>query len=179
MKHLSILFFLIFFIGCNQPTKLEDKSQANLDLASRYFTEIKNQGKIDLIDELFDENYEHVASEGNSMTREDLKSVVKRMKSMAPNSYTEIVEALADNEKVMFFIKVESDLPKIANPNTTVTKVEYNAVFVFWIKDNKIYKGRNSGGQWPFIKQVSGFEGGIPDAIKILSEEMNSDKTKK
>ena len=175
MKKISILVSIILLIGCNQQPELIDNSKANIDLATRYFTEVKNEGNVELIDELFDENYKHIASEGNTMTREDLKSAVKRMEKMAPNSTTEIVEALADNEKAMFFIKVESDIPKIANPNTTIEQVEYNAVFIFWIKDGKIYKGRNSGGQWPFIKQVSGFRGGVPDAVKILSDITNSE----
>ncbi len=166
---------LILLTSCLQESTDEKIRKSNLELTSRYFNEVYNQNNIDLIDELFVENYEHTSTEGRKFnSRNDLKSAVKRIESLLPNLKLEIVEAVADKEKVIFLIGMESDLPKMASSTTKANKTDFNETFIFWVKDNKIYKGRSIGAHLPFIKQVSGFEGGLLDVIKILSKEKDS-----
>ncbi|MEK6152514.1 nuclear transport factor 2 family protein [Flavobacteriaceae bacterium 3-367] len=170
-----LLLFLITVTSCSETKIKDDLRRSNLELTSRYFNEVYNENKIDLIDTLFVENYEHTSTEGRKFrSRDELKSAVKRIESLLPNLKLEIVEAIPDEEKVMFLIRMESDLPKIAHPSTKATKTDFNETFIFWVKDNKIYKGRSIGAHLPFIKQVSGFEGGLLDVIKTLAKESDS-----
>ncbi len=171
MKQILFLF-LILTASCSEQHTEQDLRTSNVELTSRYFNEVYNQHNIDLIDELFIENYEHTSTEGRKFnSRDELKSAVERIESLLPNLKLEIVEAVADEEKVIFLIKMESDLPKMASSTTKATKTEFNETFIFWVNDNKIYKGRSIGAHLPFIKQVSGFEGGLLDLIKVLSEQ--------
>ena len=174
MKPLLLLTLIVVTACSDQKTKA-DVRQANLELTSRYFHEVYNEHQIDLIDEIFTEEYEHTSTEGRKFkSRKELKSAVKRIKSLLPNLKLEIVEAVPDDEKVMFLIRMESDLPEIASSLTKATKTDFNETFIFWVKDDKIYKGRSIGAHLPFIKQVSGFEGGLLDVINALSMENDS-----
>ncbi len=170
MKY-TLILFLFLLIACDSNQIVEDKAKANIELASQYFTEVYNKDNIDLIDELFVENYHHTNTEGRTFSsRDELKSAVKRIEALLPNLELNIEEAIADDEKVIFIIRMQSDLPKIASQTTKANKTSFNEIFVFWINNNKIYKGRSIGAHLPFVKQVSGFEGGLIDLIKTISE---------
>ena len=177
MRKLSIFILATFLSSCVN-NELENQSQANIEITERYFTEVYNQDKIDLIDELFVEDYNHINTSGETFTgTETLKSLVKGLKSMFPNLKLEITEVTADKEKAMFLISVNSDLPKMTNPESKAKEISFTETFIFWVKDGKIYKGRTSGAHLPMIKQISGFEGTMPEIIAILSKEKGSGET--
>ncbi|HMC01830.1 MAG TPA: nuclear transport factor 2 family protein [Flavobacteriaceae bacterium] len=170
-----LLLFLIVISSCSEPKAKKDLRQSNLELTSRYFNEVYNEHRIELIDTLFVEDYEHTSTEGRKFKgRDELKSAVQRIESLLPNLKLEIVEAIPDEEKVMFLIRMESDLPKMSSSLTKATKTDFNETFIFWVRNKKIYKGRSIGAHLPFIKQVSGFEGGLLDVIKTLTKENDS-----
>lgn len=172
---LILLLCLVAITSCSKNKIKEDLRQSNLELTSRYFTEVYNENRMDLLDSLFVENYEHTSTEGRKFNgREELKSAVQRIKSLLPNLQLQIIEAIPDHEKVMFLIRMESDLPSISNPTTKASKTDFNETFIFWVRDNKIYKGKSIGAHLPFIKQVSGFEGGLLDLIKALGSKRDS-----
>ena len=158
--------------------ELENKSQINIEITKRYFSEVYNQNNIDLIDELFVKDYNHITTSGETFSgTENLKSLVKSLKSIFPNLKLEITEVTADNEKVIYLISVNSDLPEMANPETKAKKISFTETFIFWVKNGKIYKGRTSSAQLPMIKQISGFDGTMQEIIRILSAEKGSGKT--
>ena len=104
-----LILLLIFLTSCQQESSDEKIRKSNLELTSRYFNEVYNQNNIDLIDELFVENYEHTSTEGRKFnSRDELKSAVKRIESLLPNLKLEIVEAVADTEKVIFLVGMVS-----------------------------------------------------------------------
>ena len=107
-------------------------------------------------------------------SRDEIKAVVERIEGLLPNLKVNIQEAVADNEKVIFVIRMRSDLPRMASPYTMATKTDFNETFIFWFKEDKIYKGRSIGAHLPFIKQVSGFEGGLLDLIEVVSSTNDS-----
>ena len=161
MKY-TLILLLFLMVACNPKQIVEDKAKANIELASQYFTKVYNEGNIDLIDELFVEDYHHTNTEGRVFhSRDELKAAVKRIEGLLPNLRLEIEEVVADDKKVIFVIRMQSDLPKMASQATKADKTNFNETFVFWIKDDKIIKGRSIGAHLPFIKQVSGFEGGL------------------
>lgn len=174
------LILLILLTSCQKEPTDEAIRESNIELTSRYFDEVYNQNNINLIDELFVEDYEHTSTEGRKFnSRDELKSAVQRIETLLPNLKLEIVEVVADKEKVIFLIRMESDLPKMASSTTKAVKTDFNETFIFWVKGNKIYKGRSVGAHLPFIKQVSGFEGGLMTLIKELSEKQDSLTTEK
>jgi hypothetical protein len=179
MKYfLALLYPIVIFAACPTYSPSSSLANDNLELASRYFTEVYNQDRINLIDTLFVENYEHTNTEGRKFTtREELKNAVSRIENLLPGLVIIIEEAIADTEKVIFVVRMESDLPAMKAANTKATKTSFNEIFVFWIKEGKIYKGRSIGAHLPFIKQVSGFEGGLLDVIDALKVENDSLKT--
>ncbi len=175
MKKFILLLSIGLLIGCQSGVETTTNLKTNLELASMYFNEIYNENKLDLIDEIFIEDYSHTTTEGKKLNhRDELKEAIKRIKSLLPNLKTEIVESTVDDQKVMFLIKMESDLPEIANPNTKATSIVFQETFIFWIQDDKIVKGRTSGSHLSFIKQASGFEGSVIDMIKTLTECINN-----
>ena len=94
MKIIRIILafsFTVIMMSCTPSSNLQDQSQANLELASRYFSEVYNEDKIDLIDDLFEKDYSHTGTSGNTWTgTERLKSVVQRVKTMLPNLKMEV-----------------------------------------------------------------------------------------
>ncbi len=174
MKYL--IFLLLLSLTACQPKKGSTSvEEENINLASRYFNEVYNQDRIDLIDSLFTEEYEHTNTEGKVFQgRDELKKAVRRIESLLPNLQMEIEEVTADTEKVIFIIKMQSDLPTMASAKTQAEGTDFNETFVFWIKENKIHKGRSLGAHLPFIKQVSGFEGGLMDLIQVASEAIDT-----
>ena len=166
---------VILFSACQPVSDRQEKADANLALASRYFTEVYNQDKLDLIDELFAEGYTHTNTEGRVFAgREELKAAVRRIEGLLPNLELEIEEAVADEEKAIFVIRMRSDLPQMASTATTASGTDFNETFVFWIQEGKIYKGRSIGAHLPFVKQVTGYEGGLLDLMKTLMEPADS-----
>ncbi|OZV70087.1 ester cyclase [Winogradskyella aurantia] len=173
-----VTIFLITFLSSCSSHEPADQAQDNIEFTKRFFTEVYNQDKIDLIDELFVEDYNHITTAGDTFTGTDkVKSLVKSIKSIFPNLKLEITEAVADNEKAMFLISITSDLPKMANPESKAKKISFTETYIFWVKDGYIYKGRTSGAHLPMIKQLSGFEGTMQEIIMILSKEKGSGET--
>lgn len=172
---IGILILAIILTSCYNTNNQPDLREANLQLTSRYFNEVYNQNRLDLIDSLFVADYEHTNTEGKTFTgREELKAAVQRIEKLLPSLKLEIVEAVPDTEKVMFLIRMQSNLPNMASVHTKATHTDFNETFIFWVKDGKIYKGQSVGAHLPFIKQVSGFEGGLMDVIKALEVKSDS-----
>lgn len=178
MKLLPLFMVLLFLSSCNpEKAQYEEKCKSNIEITSRYFTEIYNQDKMELVDELFIDDYSHINSDGRSFTGTGrLKEAISRVKSFLPNLEVEITEVVADTSKVIFLSTFISDLPEIANPETTAENISFNEIFIFWVKDGKIYKGRTAGAHLPMIKQASGFEGTIPEIIEFMSGTEGSGK---
>ena len=178
----TFLFFIsaLLLLACNQTTNSKTVEQANIELASKYFTDVYNKNNHALIDELFIENYEHTGTSGSSWVGLDnLKKIVPRIKKMFPNLKIRILETTADNQKVAFLVNFEADMPQFAKPGLEAKNVNFSELFIFWVSDNKIYKGRSLGAHWEVIKQTSGFQGTLAESVKILSKYKGSGEVEK
>lgn len=174
---IATLVFTVIIMSCTPSSDIRNQSQANLELASRYFSEVYNEDKIDLIDTLFDKDYSHTNTSGQTWSGTDrLKTVVDRVKAMFPNLKMEVIESSSDGEKVMLLVNFQSDMPEFAKTELKSGKLNRNELFIFWIHKNKIYKGRTLGDHFTLIKQASGFKGDQEEAIKVLSGYQGSGK---
>jgi len=169
---------LLLLIALANPLSAQsDKAQANLALTTRYFTEVYGEAKFDLINELFAENYTHISTSGKTWTgRDRLHQVVVTVVGMMPNPKPRIIEAVADDEKVMLLIDFESDRPAFANQAVKRPRINFPETFLFWVRDGRIWKGRSAGAHLEFVKQASGYEGTLEEITAILSDHHGSGK---
>jgi hypothetical protein len=159
----------LFIITISLPVYSSPEGEANYAIASRYFTEVYNQGKIELIDVLFVEDYHHTGGSGSTWSgRERLKQTVSRV-SGRPGMNFEILESVANEEKVYLMVKRTYDWPDYVPPQGGKTKTSTIENFIFWLKDGKIIRGRTMPSSGPQLRELTGFEGSKEDLIKTLA----------
>ena len=86
------------------------------------------------------------------------------------------MSAAADDEKAIFQIRLVSDLPKMANPETFVDQINFPESWTFWVKDGKIVKGQQISSYLNLVKQLSGYDGGIIKINSILKKYYEEQK---
>ena len=160
----------ICMCACQQNGGHSDVAQANLMTASRYFSEVCNEGNLELVDELFASDYVHTLTDGSTRAGTDtLKQMILIKKTGLRNLKMTVETATADAEKAMFLVKMEANNP--GKGEHAPEKVNFYETFVFWLRGGKIYKGQTSGSHLELAKQIAGFEGGLASVTLALGAE--------
>lgn len=108
MKRINYLLTLVA-VFLSQTIYPQSEGEANYAIAARYFSEVLNEGKIDLIDELFAKdfqffNYDNSAKwSGTDRLKEIVKSFVTN------GNKFEIIDHIANGENV--YIMVRETIP--------------------------------------------------------------------
>lgn len=115
MNHKTILSlfamtFLLLAMGFNsfahaQANTKEEKK--NLAVNKRFFNEVVNQGKLDLIDELFSPDFvEHEAFPGLQPNREGVKQFFRMFRQAFPDVKFKLEFTFAKDDKVVSYITI-------------------------------------------------------------------------
>ena len=147
-------------------------------VASRYFTEVYNEGRTDLIDTLFSPDYEHTSSDGRvSKGTARIAQTVGFIKQVFPHLHMTIQHHADNGDMSMMVVRYESDMPGFAAESVRDQKIAFDETFLFWVQDGKIVRGQSYGPGAVVAAKMAGFEGNIMDVVRVLSEHTISDDT--
>ncbi|MCB0661968.1 MAG: nuclear transport factor 2 family protein [Saprospiraceae bacterium] len=168
---------LILLVSCQQKSEKEIQAEKNLALTTRFFTEVYGTNNLAPLQELFASDYQHIDTEDVEMTgMRAIELPCMTIFNALPNCKVEIMSAAADDEKAIFQIRLVSDLPKMANPETFVDQINFPESWTFWVKDGKIVKGQQISSYLNLVKQLSGYDGGIIKINSILKKYYEEQK---
>ncbi|HPF74508.1 MAG: nuclear transport factor 2 family protein [Lysobacteraceae bacterium] len=153
-------------------------SAAPFEVASRYFTEVYNEDRTDLIDTLFSPDYEHTSSDGRvSKGTARIAQTVGFIKQVFPHLHMTIQHHADNGDMSMMVVRYESDMPGFAAESVRDQKIAFDETFLFWVQDGKIVRGQSYGPGAVVAAKMAGFEGNIMDVVRVLSEHTISDDT--
>jgi hypothetical protein len=178
MRFLTFVL-LVLMVSCQQKSEKEIQAEQNLAFATRFFTEVYGTKNLAPLNDLFAPDYQHTDTEGvkNSGMR-SIEVPCKTIANALPNAKIEIVSAAADAEKAIFQVRLISDLPTMANPDTYVDKITFMESWCFWITNGKIVRGQQVSSYLNLVKQLSGYDGGIIKINGILKNYLKERKEK-
>ena len=120
--------------------------EKNKQLVRRFYEEVWNKGNLDVIDELFEPDYEV----GNRPPwrkpgAAGLKEFITDNQRMFPDSHTEVLDMVAEGDKVAVAIRAtathKGDLRgPVGLVKATGKTVHWQGVLIFWIRDGKVYR---------------------------------------
>lgn len=116
-------------------------TEENEQLVYRYFNEILNKGKLDVIDEIIDQNFSlkiptlHQPFRGH----EGIKQFVTGLRSAFPNIKFTVERQIAEGDKVASrFTSISTHMGEFQGIPPTGNRVEDQGVDIFRVTDNKI-----------------------------------------
>ncbi|MDQ1736055.1 MAG: hypothetical protein QOH56_2306 [Pseudonocardiales bacterium] len=74
-------------------------------ILQRMFDEVINNGKLDVVDELFAEDYLDHGPMGDLRGREAFKSIVSRWRSAVPDVHCEVTNIIVDGDQVAWLVR--------------------------------------------------------------------------
>lgn len=103
------------------------------------FSEIRSKGNVDLIDDLFSEDFVGPFPEGTVHGREGIRASVTAHRTSFPDWTEEIADTIADRDQVAVrFISRGTNPGECLNESPTGNRVEISEVAIFGLKDGKV-----------------------------------------
>ena len=145
-------------------------------VASRYFTEVYNADRVELIDTLFAADYEHTSSDGRvSKGTARIAQTVGFIKQVFPHLHMTIQHHADNGDMSMMVVRYESDMPGFAAESVRDQQIAFDETFLFWVRDGKIVRGQSYGPGAVVAAKMAGFDGNIMDVVRVLSESAAAD----
>jgi len=142
---------------------------AAFDTASRYFNEVYNEDRLDLIDSLFAPDYEHTSSEGKvTVGAQRLAATVKFLKMAFPGLKMSIQHHADNGEMSMMVVRYTGGMPTFAAPALQGQQISFEETFVFWVHDGRIVRGRSYGTSAATVREMAGYSGNLLDMVATL-----------
>lgn len=151
------------------PLYSSPEGEANYAIASSYFLEVLNQRKHELIDEIFSEDLQFIGNNGKWSGTENVKKFAQGSK--ARGDEFEILEHIADEEKVYIMFRLTSPWPDYAPASESKETTSLIRHARMWIKNGKITEFRLIDSRLDQLKELSGFEGTFAEMVEALSSK--------
>lgn len=111
----------------------------NVEVINVIFSEIWSKGNLELIDNLFAENFVGHFPEGTVHGRKGMRASVIAHRMSFPDWTEEIAETIVDRDRVAVrFISRGTNLGEFLNNPPTGNRVEISEVAIFRLKDGKV-----------------------------------------
>jgi steroid delta-isomerase-like uncharacterized protein len=135
----SLIVIAMISFSCFSLANATDTEDANLALMKRFYTEVVNQGNIDLIDDLCHENFiEHEESPGLAPNREGVKQWFRMIRAAFPDLKFEVDFMLAKDDKVVTYLTMTgTHQGTFMNMPASGRKIRVNTVDIVRFKDGK------------------------------------------
>jgi len=124
-------------VGCTPS--LDPAKARNLEVACRVPSEIWSKGSVNLIDELFADDFVGHFPEETVHGRDELRAQVIAHRAAFPDWTEEVVDTIADRDEVMVRFKSRgTNLGEFLGSEPTGNRVEISEVAIFRFDDGKI-----------------------------------------
>jgi steroid delta-isomerase-like uncharacterized protein len=131
--------------------------EKNKEIVRRVWEEVVNEGKLDIVDELFHLSYiEHIPG-GIAKTKgpERIKRAVSWMKKVFPDLHYTIEDIIAEGDRVVSRVTGRgTHKGEFMGVPATERKVEMTAVVISRIKDGKIIEDWSYQNTFDMLKQI-------------------------
>jgi len=131
--------------------------EKNKEIVRRAWEEVVNEGKLDIVDELFHLNYiEHIPG-GIAKTKgpERVKRAVTWMRKVFPDLHYTVEDLIAEGDRVVSrVIGIGTHKGEFMGVTATNRKVEMTAVVISRIKDGKIIEDWSYQNTLDMLKQI-------------------------
>jgi len=139
--------------------KGEDRVRANMALGRRVFEEIYGQGKVDLVDQLYTDDFVD-DSPGGGTGRDLIKEAVKEFHTACPDLRMGIEDVFATQEKVVIrFVGIGTQTGPFNQLPPTGKAVRVRGISVLLVKDGKVKTEWTEYDRLGMLRQI----GVIPD----------------
>ncbi len=112
----------------------------NKAVVERMFDEIINQGRLELIDELFDPEFQSVTSQG-TLDRDAFKDYVRMWRTGFPDVHCEVGDFVVEGDKVAWSVRATGthtgDFPGIP---ATGRSVDFESLNIGEFRDGRAYR---------------------------------------
>jgi len=112
-------------------------------VVTRYFEEVWNQGRLDMLDELLTEDYlNHSPSIPNPRPGPaDLKPIIRAMREAITDLHYEILDMLATREKVAVFVRLTGrHTGPLFGIAPTGRAIDVRQMQIEWLRDGRIWQ---------------------------------------
>lgn len=118
-------------------------------LMHRYFDEVWNQGRLDVLDEIIDAGYiNHSPSSANPRPGPaDLKPIVAEMRRLFPGLHYEILDMVVGKDKVAVYLRVTGTHGE--------RKIDVRQMQIEWIRNGRIWQHWRLTDEAALLKQMS------------------------
>ena len=132
-------------------------SEANISLTRRYIDEVVNQGKFDVIDEIYAEDYvNHTTTSGGEIKgRQGVRDIVEQWRAAFPDVRVSLDDEFAADDRVVTRITVtgthEGDWRGVA---PTGASVDIRIISIFRIEDGQIIERWENADMLGLVQQL-------------------------
>jgi steroid delta-isomerase-like uncharacterized protein len=135
--------------------------EANSSQMTKFYTEVVNEGKIDLIDELCAENFmEHEELPGVKPNREGVKQFFKMYRTAFPDLNFKIEQMIAKDDKVVTYLTITgTQKAEFMGMPASGKKINLKGIDIVRFKDGKAVEHWGVTDTMTMMHQI----GAIPD----------------
>lgn len=115
-------------------------TERNKDTVHRMFDEVINKGQIDLVDELFDPEFQSQAPPG-TMDREGFKDYVRMWLTGFPDARCEVYDLIAEGEQVAWGVRATgTHTGEFMGIPATGTSIDFDSLNIGEFRDGRAYR---------------------------------------
>lgn len=136
---------------------MSEVNAANANLAKRYVNEIVNQGRYDVIPEIYADDYENhtTASVGTVVGRDGVREMVEQWRAAFPDVHVSIDDVVASGDRVVTRITVngthEGEWRGVA---PTGNRIDIRIISIFRIEDGLIKERWENADMLSLLQQL-------------------------
>jgi len=156
MKQLFLILLpvLLGVVSCTGPSTVPEQ---NKKIVQRYYTEVWNQGKLDVLDSLLDKRYiNHTPSTPNPPLGPDgLKPIVAAIRKAFPDLHYEIKDIVVnDSMAVVRMVMTGTQLDSLFDLPATGRKIRVNQINIEKIRNGQIVEHWRVTDELTLMKQL-------------------------
>lgn len=143
-------------LSCHQTSSSSTK---NKELASKYINEVINKGNLNLLDDIFSQDYISHRTDGteaNIIKDSSIRKLLNYLRTAFPNIHYAIDKIVADGDMVALNISATgTHKGEFMGYPASQKVVHYKEMFFFRVAENKLVEGWGLSDMRGIIQQIS------------------------
>lgn len=163
-------------VALNEDTMSTTETE-NKEMARKIPEEIFNEGNLDLVDEIFADDYVSRPPEASEPLHgpEELKEFISKFRSAFPEFQVTIKDSIAEDDKVVQRRKFTgTHKGEIMGIEPTGKEIELEAIVIFRMEDGKVVESWEQADMMGLMKQLGLFPPGPKLMVKMVIRKVKS-----